>query len=172
MTWHTESDPTECKDLAEFVETILLPLYPRLLIEASDLPSLQHAYPDLCDTVFLVRAWCAEWWKHSDAVVRLDSLWQEWEFERRRSEDPSLSHWIIHHADPHMAVLMSPFGTFAGCSTTDGHDRGQTLHPRQRWPRQLPSVPIPPDVLAAFDRDIPPPDIEPPAEARPERSDL
>ncbi|WP_433717315.1 DUF4913 domain-containing protein (plasmid) [Nocardia sp. CA-084685] len=169
----TESASTNyCKDLGEFVEIILLPLYPRLLIEASDLPAFQQTYPNLCDAVWPIRAWCAEWWKHPDAVVRLECIWREWEFMRRRGEDFSLSMWFTYHADHHMAVLMSPFGTFAGCSTTGGHNSGQTLHPQRHRPSQLPTAPIPPDLLAALNRDIPPPETDPPAETDPDRTDL
>lgn len=56
--------------------------------------------------------WAAEWWKHDEAVIRLEALWRSWEHLR---QDPAtgMSVWWRDHADHHMAVLMSPEGPFA-----------------------------------------------------------
>lgn len=66
-------------------------------------------------------AWCSQWWRHAEALVRLDSMWRAWEHLRH---DPAtgMSNWWLHHADPHMRVLMDPVtGPFAHC-TNGVHD--------------------------------------------------
>ena len=51
------------------------------------------------------RAWCPQWWKHAEAVARLEALWRAWEHLR---QDPAtgLSVWFRDHADHHMTVLL------------------------------------------------------------------
>ncbi|HEV7651066.1 MAG TPA: DUF4913 domain-containing protein [Actinophytocola sp.] len=82
------------------------------------------------------QVWCPEWYRHAQAISRLDSVWRAWETLRF---DPALgmSNWWVHHADPHMRALMDPVtGPFAQC--TDGH----------RADVPLPLVPPPPGVFA------------------------
>ncbi|MFF3847080.1 DUF4913 domain-containing protein [Streptomyces sp. NPDC002328] len=65
--------------------------------------------------------WCPKWWEHPEAGARLSALWLAWEHLR---QDPALgmSTWWLHHADPHLRVLMDPdMGPFAACSPKDGH---------------------------------------------------
>ena len=64
-------------------------------------------------------AWCPEWWRHPEAVIRLEALWRAWEHLRL---DPAtgMSVWLRDHADHHMAVLLSSDGPFKGCEAT-GH---------------------------------------------------
>ncbi|MEU9365471.1 DUF4913 domain-containing protein [Streptomyces avermitilis] len=65
--------------------------------------------------------WCPTWWEHPEAGARLSALWLAWEHLRH---DPALgmSTWWLHHADPHLRVLMDPdLGPFAACSPKDGH---------------------------------------------------
>lgn len=59
--------------------------------------------------------WCASWWLHTEAVVRLEALWRAWEALRL---DPTLgpSTWLLHHGDPTMRELTKPHGTFHRCS--------------------------------------------------------
>ena len=66
------------------------------------------------------RTWCPWWWRHPEAVARLDALWRSWEFLRL---DPhtGMSVWWRDHLDPHMAVLTDPDGPFRGCSAERGH---------------------------------------------------
>ena len=65
--------------------------------------------------------WCPDWWKHSEAVTRLDALWRAWEHLRL---DPAtgMSVWLRDHADHHMRVLTDPdAGPFKGCNPDRGH---------------------------------------------------
>ena len=63
--------------------------------------------------------WCPEWWRHAEAIARLQALWRSWEHLRL---DPATgtSVWFRDHADHHMAVLLSADGPFKGCKP-DGH---------------------------------------------------
>jgi hypothetical protein len=65
------------------------------------------------------RVWCPSWFRHPEALSRLDSVWRAWEFLRF---DPALgmSNWWLHHVDPHVQALMDPVtGPFAHC--VDSH---------------------------------------------------
>jgi hypothetical protein len=66
------------------------------------------------------RTWCPQWWRHAEAISRLEALWRAWEHLRL---DPAtgMSVWFRDHADPHMAVLLDADGPFKGCSTDKGH---------------------------------------------------
>lgn len=73
------------------------------------------------------RAWCAEWWRHAEAINRLESLWRAWEHLRL---DPAtgMSVWWRDHADHHMPALLAPDGPFKGCGSDRGHQpRTQAL---------------------------------------------
>lgn len=59
--------------------------------------------------------WSGEWWKHDEAVMRLEALWRAWEHLRL---DPAtgMSVWWRDHADHHMRMLMADDGPFHGSS--------------------------------------------------------
>ena len=59
--------------------------------------------------------WCASWWRHREAVSRLNALWRAWEALRL---DPTtgMAVWWRDFADPTMAVLFSETGPFRGCT--------------------------------------------------------
>jgi hypothetical protein len=65
-------------------------------------------------------AWCPQWWKHAEAISRLEALWRAWEF-LRLDGTTGMSVWWRDHADHHMSVLLSADGPFKGCSADDGH---------------------------------------------------
>ncbi len=65
------------------------------------------------------RTWCAEWWRHPEAIARLEALWQSWEYLRLDS-NLGISVWMRDHLDHHMAVLLDVDGPFKGC-TPDKH---------------------------------------------------
>jgi hypothetical protein len=77
--------------------------------------------------------WCREWWRHPEAIARLDALWRAWEYLRL---DPAtgMSVWLRDHCDFHMRVLLSGDGPFKGC-TPEKHG-ARPLQP-------LPSDPMP-----------------------------
>jgi hypothetical protein len=63
--------------------------------------------------------WCPEWYKHPEALIRMEAIWRAWEHLRL---EPALgvSTWWLNHADPHMRVLMDTEGPFKKCAY-DGH---------------------------------------------------
>jgi hypothetical protein len=77
--------------------------------------------------------WCATWWRHPEAVVRLEALWRTWEVLRL---DPAfgMATWLREHLDPQRGVLFGDEGPFQAC---DGH---AAHHP----PPDLPAEPAPP----------------------------
>ncbi|GCB59720.1 MULTISPECIES: DUF4913 domain-containing protein [Rhodococcus] len=89
----------------EFVRERIAPVYRREVIEGTS------------------RNWCTQWWKHAEAISRLEALWRAWE---RLRLDPStgMSVWWRDHADHHMAQLFDPEGTFKACSVRSGHAGG------------------------------------------------
>ena len=70
--------------------------------------------------------WCAQWWKHAEAITRLEALWRSWEHLR---QDPhtGISVWLRDHADHHMAVLLSADGPFKGCKPDKHGERLEKL---------------------------------------------
>lgn len=106
-------------DLMTFVKDYLSPMYRRALTGSAT-------------------TWCPEWWKHSEAIARLEALWRAWEFLRL---DPhtGMSVWFRDHADHHMGVLLSADGPFKGCKPAE---HGERLKP-------LPLTP-PPDERATL----------------------
>lgn len=78
------------------------------------------------------RIWCPEWWRHPEALARLDALWRAFEHLRL---DPALgmSVWWRDHADHHLAVLMDPDGPLKGCNVERGHS-DRPLEPLARTP--------------------------------------
>jgi Domain of unknown function (DUF4913) len=86
--------------------------------------------------------WCAQWWSHTEALVRLEALWKAWEVLRL---DPGAgaSTWLRDHADPTMAALTSPAGPFTRCTPV-----------RHATPSALVTAPPP---AALFARDLPGP---------------
>lgn len=59
--------------------------------------------------------WSAEWWRHPEAVLRLEALWRAWEHLRL---DPAtgMSVWLRDHADHHLPLLFSDYGPFGRSS--------------------------------------------------------
>ncbi|GAA4996720.1 hypothetical protein GCM10023205_82460 [Yinghuangia aomiensis] len=82
--------------------------------------------------------WCPEWWRHPEALVRLSAMWRAFEYLRVDAALGMSTFWL-HHADPHMRVLMDPeFGPFALCDPREGHATRE-LEP-------LPMTPSPPEM--------------------------
>lgn len=71
------------------------------------------------------RVWCPEWYRHAEALSRLDSVWRAWEALRWEASF-GMSNWWIHHLEPHMRALLDPAtGPFARC--VGGHQNPQPL---------------------------------------------
>lgn len=61
--------------------------------------------------------WDPAWWRHPEAVARLEALWLAWEALRLEGAT-GMSVWWRDHADYHLTVLMGPTGPFARTSAT------------------------------------------------------
>lgn len=61
--------------------------------------------------------WCSEWWRHPEAISRLEALWRSWEALRL---DPLLgmASWYSSHLDQQLPILTSAAGPFADCDPT------------------------------------------------------
>lgn len=86
------------------------------------------------------RRWSAQWWRNTEAVLRLDALWRSWE-QLRLDPATGMSVWLRDHADHHMRMLMDPEGPFA--TSTDSNRPGEPL------PYQAPPEGLFPDVRSA-----------------------
>jgi Domain of unknown function (DUF4913) len=86
-------------------------------------------------------AWCPDWWRHAEVVVRLSALWRGFEQHRLEPGD-AMSGWLRDHLDHHLPVIMdADRGPLKGCSSTKGHSS-----------RPLPPLPLttPPPALALY----------------------
>lgn len=59
--------------------------------------------------------WCAQWWRHPEAVSRLTALWRAWEY-LRLEPTTGMAVWWRDYADPTMRALFDPNGSFEGCT--------------------------------------------------------
>jgi hypothetical protein len=67
------------------------------------------------------RTWCPQWWRHAEAIARLEALWRAWE-HLRLDRATGASVWFRDHADHHMTVLLDPDnGPFKYCTPDKGH---------------------------------------------------
>ncbi len=93
-------------------------------VEDFILPNWRHRMADL--------RWCATWWRHAEAVGRLEALWEAFEVLRLQPA-PAMSLWWRDHLDPQMRALTAGTGTFGRCSAT----RHDTVHQQDDlWPCQ------------------------------------
>ena len=70
-------------------------------------------------------AWCPEWWRHAEAISRLEALWRAWE-NLRLDGTTGMSTWWRDHFDPHWRALTDvDTSPFADCH--NGHK--DTLEP-------------------------------------------
>jgi hypothetical protein len=82
--------------------------------------------------------WCSEWWRHSEAISRLEALWRTWEALRL---DPlfGMGTWYRDHLDHQLATLTAAAGPFADCDPSrhfpSERDRlPHTAAPAGWWP--------------------------------------
>jgi hypothetical protein len=111
--------------------------------EHADTGEFSPQFPDVESWVggFFVRIfrrpgshWCAQWWDHPEAVLRLEALWRTWE---AAALDPvsGTATWTRDYLDPNLSVLFSADGPLGACSA-DRHTRPPALPvtaPPPRW---------------------------------------
>jgi hypothetical protein len=96
--------------------------------------------------------WCAEWWRHGEAISRLSALWFSWEAMRLQGAT-GMALWYRDHLDHQLPVLLGPRGPFYQCTENE-----------HLTPHEARVVPAPSGWLT-FDQDVP----TPPANDRPTR---
>jgi hypothetical protein len=123
--------PADDEDLAEPEPPTLL--YPHLDLFVEDFLAVIYERPLPNGR----RTWCPQWWKHDEAVYRLQALWLSWEYMRANDGADGPATWLLNYADPIMAVLFNVEGPFIGCSVEHGH-RVERPHAEARLPCDAP----------------------------------
>lgn len=80
--------------------------------------------------------WCAQWWQHPEAIVRLTALWQTWEAARINEDPGAMADWIRVYHDGLTPVLLSADGPFNSCTPIRHADQTPmptTLAPAGYW---------------------------------------
>lgn len=83
--------------------------------------------------------WCAQWWRHDEAISRLTALWHAWEVLRRQP-GTGIGTWYREHLDHQLPILMGARGPFYQCSETN-----------HREPHEAVAMPSPSDWWDAGD---------------------
>lgn len=92
------------------------PLYPT--VEAWVRDYLLPTFPRPVGEVGMVRwHWCAQWWRHDEAVTRLTALWYGW--EHARLEMTGMLGWL-RELDHHLPILCGDDGPFRNCAHGGG----------------------------------------------------
>lgn len=89
------------KDVSEFVDRFIRPMYPATAATMSR------------------TNWSARWYKHPEVMARLETLWFTYEAQRRTGGKAFLEGFLRVHCDYHMREIMRADGVFAECSTAD-----------------------------------------------------
>jgi hypothetical protein len=92
--------------------------------------------------------WCSQWWRHSEAISRLEALWRTWEALRL---DPlfGMATWYRDHLDHQLATLTAAAGPFADCDPTRHFPPEDDCLPHTPAPAGWwPNIPDPLDDLA------------------------
>lgn len=76
--------------------------------------------PNYIRTLEKEQRWCQEWWRHAEAVARLDALWRSFEAHRVSDNASSMAVWWRDFADPTMAALTQQKGVFEMCNGRTG----------------------------------------------------
>lgn len=79
--------------------------------------------------------WCAQWWRHGEAISRLRSLWHSWEVLRLRP-GTGIATWYRDYLDHQLPILMGARGPFYQCSETahrEPHEATALSAPAEWW---------------------------------------
>ena len=60
--------------------------------------------------------WCPQWWRHAEAIWRLELLWRSWEVSRLAAT--GMSGWSVE-VDRHIHELLGGDGPFRQCRAAD-----------------------------------------------------
>ncbi len=71
----------------------------QLTRHAQQLDDLEQAVADLRTASAAAGTWCASWWDHHVALVRLEAVWRAWEALRLEAAT-GIARWLRDVADP------------------------------------------------------------------------
>lgn len=60
--------------------------------------------------------WCPQWWRHAEAIWRLETLWRSWEVARQTAT--GMSSWSAE-LDRHLRELLGEDGPFRQCRAAE-----------------------------------------------------
>ncbi|MEJ3743161.1 DUF4913 domain-containing protein [Actinomycetes bacterium KLBMP 9797] len=60
--------------------------------------------------------WCPQWWRHAEAIWRLETLWRSWEVARNTAT--GMSSWSVE-LDRHLPHLLGEDGPFRQCRAAE-----------------------------------------------------
>lgn len=92
-------------NLLAFVDRELMPYFDR---------EVHHNYRNYI--------WCPKWWLHTEAIMRLNLLWDAWEGANLSKKADAKIAWLINYAHPIVEKLLAPSGPFRSCAGDKGHD--------------------------------------------------
>ena len=84
--------------------------------------------------------WCAQWWRHDEAVSRLTALWHSWEVLRLQP-GTGISTWYRDHLDHQLPILLGARGPFYQCSEAAHREPREAAARPLPGERQDPGVP-------------------------------
>nr|WP_083466415.1 DUF4913 domain-containing protein [Kibdelosporangium sp. MJ126-NF4]CEL15620.1 hypothetical protein [Kibdelosporangium sp. MJ126-NF4]CTQ90341.1 hypothetical protein [Kibdelosporangium sp. MJ126-NF4] len=80
--------------------------------------------PVYCRETTSQAPWCAEWWKHTEAVAQLHGLWLAWqELTGAEAELTGPASWHRDFLTPVLDTLRDSLGPFAGCKADMHRDK-------------------------------------------------
>lgn len=71
--------------------------------------------------------WCPQWWRHREAVARLEAVWRAWETARAAGGDGPSLWWTMHFENHWAALTDSTRGPFAACKDQVHNSRLEPL---------------------------------------------
>lgn len=67
-------------------------------------------------------AWCPQWWRHPEAIDRLQATWRAWEAARVSPDPAAIANWWLLVLDPMLdRILDEDGGPFARCFNNGEH---------------------------------------------------
>jgi Domain of unknown function (DUF4913) len=87
--------------------------------------------------------WCAQWWRHAEAISRLTALWYAWEVMRLQGST-GMGIWYRDHLDHQLPILLGARGPFYQCSEQEHIEPHEPIAdpvPPGWWIRPPASVP-------------------------------
>jgi hypothetical protein len=99
--------------------------------------------------------WCAQWWRHGEAISRLNALWHAWEVLRIQP-GAGIGTWYRDHLDRQLPILLGARGPFYQCSEEthrEPHEAAAQPAPDGWWDDAEPGSGEAPDEVAPSGTD-------------------